>query len=92
MPPAAPFDVEIHDMELCSVLKAQEEGADGAKKNLAETAMDEAHAEDEEEEAEEKGPKTRDGNPDMAAEEPGARSEAAEEKAEPRLPVSDMTH
>ncbi|KAG7241627.1 hypothetical protein INR49_025547 [Caranx melampygus] len=92
VPPAAPFDVEIHEMELCSMLKAQEEGADGGKKNLAETAMDEAHPEDEEEEAEEKGSKTRDGNPDMAAEEPGASSEATDEKAEPQLPVSDMTH
>lgn len=67
--PAAPFDVEIHEMELCSVLKSQEEeGADKDKKNLSETAMDETHHEDEEveeEEVEEKGSKTPE--EDMAA-------------------------
>ncbi|XP_023276570.1 period circadian protein homolog 1 isoform X2 [Seriola lalandi dorsalis] len=91
VPPVAPFDVEIHEMELCSVLKAQEEGASMGKKNLAETAMDEA-PEDEEEEAEEKGTKTQDGNQDMTAEEQRATSEAVEEKAEAQLPESDMTH
>ncbi|TKS92890.1 Period circadian protein -like protein 1 [Collichthys lucidus] len=91
VPPAAPFDVEIHEMELCSVLKGQEEGADKGKKSLLETAMDEAHPEDEdeEEEVEEKGAKTEDGNQDMPAaeeeEEEGATSEAVREK-------SHMTH
>lgn len=93
MLPATPFDVEIHEMELCNMLKAQEEGAGGDRKNLAETPMDETHPEDEEEEAEEKGSKTRNGSQDMAAEEePRASSEAAEAKAEPQAPVSDMTH
>uniref|UniRef100_A0A8C3AG05 Period circadian clock 1b n=1 Tax=Cyclopterus lumpus TaxID=8103 RepID=A0A8C3AG05_CYCLU len=46
--PAVPLDVENHEMELCSVLKAQEEGAREGKTNRSETAMDEAHAEDEE--------------------------------------------
>ncbi|KAE8279132.1 Period circadian protein-like protein 1 [Larimichthys crocea] len=93
VPPTAPFDVEIHEMELCNVLKGQEEGADKGKKNLLETAMDEAHPEDEdeEEEVEEKGAKTEDGNQDMPAaeeeeeEEQGATSEAVREK-------SHMTH
>ncbi|XP_027143579.1 period circadian protein homolog 1b isoform X1 [Larimichthys crocea] len=90
VPPTAPFDVEIHEMELCNVLKGQEEGADKGKKNLLETAMDEAHPEDEdeEEEVEEKGAKTEDGNQDMPAaeeEEEGATSEAVREK-------SHMTH
>lgn len=71
MPPATPFDVEIHEMELCSVLKAQEEDTSKGKKNLSETLMDEAHPEDEdEEEVEEKGTKTQDSNQDMPAEEP----------------------
>lgn len=87
MPPAAPFDVEIHEMELCSVLKAQEEGAGKGKKNLSETAMEEAHPEDEDEEdeVEEKGTKTQDGNQEMTAEEPRATSEDVKEK-------SHMTH
>lgn len=49
-PPAAPSDVEIHEMELCSALKAQKEGAREGKTTLPETAMDEAHPEDGEEE------------------------------------------
>ena len=92
VPPAAPFDVEIHEMELCSVLKAQEEGAGGGKKNLSETAMDEARPEDEEEEeeVEQKGTKTQDGNQGMTAEEQRVTSEAAEAETPP--PESDMTH
>lgn len=86
VPPAAPFDVEIHEMELCSVLKAQEEGA---KKNLSETAMDETHAEDEDDEGEEKDTKTQDSNHDMTAEEPRVSSAAVEAKAQSA--ESDMT-
>lgn len=83
MPPAAPFDVEIHEMELCNVLKAQEEGAGDGRKLLSETAMDEAHPDDEEEEVEEKG---QNGNQDMPAEEQRATSEAVKENE------SRMTH
>lgn len=72
MPPAAPFDVEIHEIELCSVLKAQEEDAGEGRKNLSEMLMDE----EEEEEAEEKETKTQDGN----REEQTASSEAVKEK------------
>ncbi|XP_045920095.1 period circadian protein homolog 1b isoform X2 [Micropterus dolomieu] len=83
VPPAAPFDVEIHEMELCNVLKAQEEGAGDGRKLLSETAMDEAHPDDEEEEVEEKG---QNGNQDMPAEEQRATSEAVKENE------SRMTH
>lgn len=77
-------------MELCSVLKGQEEGAGKGKKNSSQTFMDEAHPEDEDEEeeedgeAEEKGTKTPDSRQDMPAEEPRATSAAEKEK-------SDMT-
>ncbi len=75
-------------MELCNVLKAQdEEGAGKEKKNLSETAMDEGPLEDEdeeEEEVEEKETKTDDNNQDMPAEEQTATSEAVKES-------SDMT-
>ncbi|XP_051284791.1 period circadian protein homolog 1b isoform X1 [Dicentrarchus labrax] len=87
VPPTAPFDVEIHEMELCNVLKAQEEGAREGKKNPSVTAMDETHPEDEDEEdeAEEKGTKTQDSNQEMPAEERRASSESVKEK-------SHMTH
>jgi len=49
-PAATPLDVENNEMEQCSVQKAQEEGARESKTNQSETAMDEAHAEDEDEE------------------------------------------
>lgn len=69
VPPADPFDVEIHEMELCSVLNAQEDGGGKEKKSLAEILMDDAHPEeeDEEEEAEEKTAKTQDDSQDMPA-------------------------
>lgn len=80
MPPAAPFDVEIHDMELCSVLKAEEESAGEVMKSLTEAA----HPEDEEEEegVEDKGTEKQDSSQDMAAEEEGARSDTVEGKSE----------
>lgn len=79
MPPAAPFDVEIHDMELCSVLKAEEESAGEAMKSLTEAA----HPENEEEEGvEDKGTEKQDSSQDMAAEEEGARSDTVERKSE----------
>ncbi|XP_029381882.1 period circadian protein homolog 1b [Echeneis naucrates] len=88
--PAAPFDVEIHEMELCNVLKAQEEGISSGKKGLAETSMDEALPEDEEE-AEEKGTKTDDSNQDITAQKQPATSKAVVGKAKAQLPESDMT-
>ncbi|KAK2899833.1 period circadian protein homolog 1b isoform X1 [Channa argus] len=85
--PAAPFDVEIHEMELCSVLKAREEDACKCEKSLSETAMDEAHAEDEdeEEEVEERESKTPDNNEDMIS------SEIMEGKTNAQPPEADMT-
>ncbi|XP_019951105.2 period circadian protein homolog 1b isoform X1 [Paralichthys olivaceus] len=77
VPPAAPFDVEIHEMELCSALKTQVDSVGKGKKLLSETPMDETHPEDEEEE---KG--TKDGNQDMTAEEQTASSRAAEVQAQ----------
>ncbi|XP_073331670.1 period circadian protein homolog 1b isoform X2 [Pagrus major] len=86
VPPTAPFDVEIHEMELCNVLKAQEDGK--RKKSLSETAMDEAHPEEEEEEeeedVEEKGTKTQDGIQEL----PAAEEQRVTEKEE----KSHMTH
>lgn len=83
MPPTAPFDVEIHEMELCNVLKAQEDGK--GKKNLSELAMDEAHPEEEEEEdVEEKETREQDGTLEL----PAAEEQRVTEKQE----KSHMTH
>lgn len=59
--------MEIHEIELCSVLK---EDAGEGRKNLSETLMEE------EEEVEEEGTKTKDGN----QEEQTASSEAVKER------------
>uniref|UniRef100_A0A673IWD5 Period circadian protein homolog 1-like n=1 Tax=Sinocyclocheilus rhinocerous TaxID=307959 RepID=A0A673IWD5_9TELE len=40
VPSAAPFDEEIHEMELCSVLEVTEEGATAEKHTQADTAME----------------------------------------------------
>lgn len=73
MPSADPFDVEIHEMELCGVLNAREDGRQG-RKNLSEILMEDAHPEeeDEEEETEEKTAKTQDDSQDMASSDAGA--------------------
>ncbi|CAJ1086157.1 period circadian protein homolog 1b isoform X2 [Xyrichtys novacula] len=97
IPPVAPFDVEIHEMELCSMLKAQGEGADEGKKNLLETAMDGGHPEDEEEEeeeeeVEEKDTKTLDSSQELRAKKPSVSSDTAGEKVEAQQPESQMTH
>ncbi|XP_056156687.1 period circadian protein homolog 1b isoform X2 [Lampris incognitus] len=98
-PPTAPFDVEIHEMELCSVLGTPEEGADKPKKDPSETAMDEAQAQDgrEEEEAveeevvadEKEGTKTQSNDQEMTAEVREVTSRAEDQ----RVPgESKMTH
>lgn len=94
VPSAAPFDVEIHEMELCSVLKAQDEDASKGKTNQSEPAMDEIHTEDEDEEekVEEEGAKTRDNIQDMTPVEQRVTSETVEEKPNAQSPESDMTH
>lgn len=88
MLPAAPFDVEIHDMELCLPLslKSQEENVDKCDRTLTETTMDDVPPEDDDDEGEaagkEKAAKTEDGSQDMTVEEQTAMSEAAEDKTE----------
>lgn len=42
---ATPFDVEIHEMEFCSVLAVTEEGATAQKHTQADTAMEKSEAE-----------------------------------------------
>lgn len=72
-------------MELCNVLKAQEDGK--GKKNLSELAMDEAHPEEEEEEeedVEEKETREQDGTLQL----PAAEEQRVTEKEE----KSHMTH
>lgn len=76
VPPATPFDVEIHEMELCSVLKAQEECAGSAEKNLTETAMDNVQLEDEEDDEEE----AQKDSADTTAEKQSATLETVKEK------------
>ncbi|KAL0188548.1 hypothetical protein M9458_015647, partial [Cirrhinus mrigala] len=45
VPSVAPFDVEIHEMEFCSVLEVTEEGATAEKHTQADTAMEKSEAE-----------------------------------------------
>ncbi|XP_063756718.1 period circadian protein homolog 1b isoform X2 [Eleginops maclovinus] len=62
-PPTAPFDVVIHEMEMCSALKARENIAGKGNTIPSETAMEEAHQDDEEE-----ATKTQDSNQEMTTE------------------------
>lgn len=85
VPPATPFDVEIHEMELCTVLKTQEEcssSKDG--KAPAETAMDDVQQEDEheEEEAQRKDTRTEESTEDMTQEKERAPAETVENTKE----------
>ncbi|KAM9426185.1 LOW QUALITY PROTEIN: period circadian protein homolog 1b [Pholidichthys leucotaenia] len=79
VPSAPPYDVEIHEMQLYTVLKSQEERAGEVTKTLEETAME--HAE-EEEEVDDKGTKVHDCNRDLTADSQRTSSAAVEEKAE----------
>ncbi|KAK2914145.1 hypothetical protein Q8A67_002544 [Cirrhinus molitorella] len=47
VPSATPFDVEIHEMEFCSVLEVTEEGATAEKHTQADTTMEKSKAEGE---------------------------------------------
>ncbi|XP_037334910.2 period circadian protein homolog 1b isoform X2 [Pungitius pungitius] len=67
---AAPFDVEIHEMELGGVLKDREA-------NRSETPMEGGHPEDEEQD----GGGAQDGNQEMAAAEEHVTSEDAKDKS-----------
>lgn len=79
---AAPFDVEIHEMELCSVLKSHDDSQD--KKMPREAAMDDAppDEEDEDGEVEEERTKTQDDNQDATGEDPAGGATT----------LADMTH
>lgn len=81
-------------MELCSVLKAQDEDASKGKKSQSEPGMEDIHTEDEDEEekAEEKGSHARDNVQDMTPVEHRATPGTLEEKPDAQLPESDMTH
>ncbi|XP_051918264.1 period circadian protein homolog 1b [Hippocampus zosterae] len=89
---AAPFDVEINEMELCGMLKSPKEGATMVKKNSSEAAMDEQppDEDDEEDEGEEEEGKTQESGQAATADELRATSGAAEDAARP--PQSDMNH
>lgn len=101
VPPAAPFDVEIHEMELCSVLDVTEDGATGEKHIQPDTAMDYREAEadgeaqhhtDEDEEEKERTRMTRQvSDQEMAAEEQEVTSQMEEEEGKGGR-ASDMRH
>ncbi|KAK5618682.1 hypothetical protein CRENBAI_013989 [Crenichthys baileyi] len=84
VPPATPFDVEIHEMELCTVLKTQEECSSKDSKTLTETAMYDVQAEDEDEEedVQMKDTKTQETTGDMRQEKEGLAAETVEDKTE----------
>ncbi|XP_077357464.1 period circadian protein homolog 1b isoform X2 [Festucalex cinctus] len=88
VPHAAPYDVEIHEMELCTMVKTQKEGATKVKKSSSEVAMDECPAEEEEEDDEEEGCKTQETSQTVTADE--LRATPAVDNAQP--PQSDMSH
>lgn len=100
VPPAAPFDVEIHEMELCSVLGVTEDGANGKKHMQPDTAMDEREADGEaqhriDEDEEEKGQArmTRQvSDQEMAAEEQEVTLQMEEEEDGKGGHVTDMRH
>ncbi|KAL7875904.1 hypothetical protein AOLI_G00108670 [Acnodon oligacanthus] len=97
--PAAPFDVEIHEMELCSVLEVTEEGATANKHTQPDTAMEEGEAEgdgeagqwiDEEEEEKQSGiMMTQVSDQEMMTEEQEVTSQMEEDKGGN---VTDMSH
>ncbi|XP_036453585.1 period circadian protein homolog 1b [Colossoma macropomum] len=99
VPPAAPFDVEIHEMELCSVLEVTEEGAAADKHTQPDTAMEEGEAEgdgemgqwrEEEEEEKQSGVMMMHVNDqEMTTEEQEVTSQMEEDKGGN---VTDMSH
>lgn len=95
VPPAAPFDVEIHEMELCSVLDVTEDGASGEKRMQPETAMDVREAQhridaDEEEKGQARMT-TLVSDQEMAAEEQEVTSQMEDEE-EKGGHATDMRH
>ncbi|KAI4881130.1 hypothetical protein NFI96_017873 [Prochilodus magdalenae] len=98
VPPAAPFDVELHEMELCSVLEVTEEGTTADKHTQPDTAMEEGEVEGDgepvqwrvEEEEKESGVLTMQvSDQEMTPEEQDVTSQMEEEK---RGSVTDMSH
>lgn len=95
--PAAPFDVEIHEMELCSVLEVTEEGASVNKHIQPDTAMEEAEGDgeagpwrvEEDNEKETVVMTTQVSDQEMMAEEQEMTSQMEEEKVGS---VTDMSH
>ncbi|MED6276339.1 hypothetical protein CHARACLAT_002057 [Characodon lateralis] len=80
VPPVTPFDVEIHEMELCTVLKTQEECSSKDSKTLTETVMYDVQAE--EEDAQRKDTKTQETTEDMRQENEGLAAETVEDEPE----------
>lgn len=81
VPPTTPFDVEIHEMELCTALKTQEECSSKETAARAETAMDDVQLEDEdeEEEAQRKDPQTQENTEDMVQKEERVEAETVKD-------------
>ncbi|XP_066536482.1 period circadian protein homolog 1b [Hoplias malabaricus] len=99
VPPAAPFDVEIHEMELCSVLEVTEDGSTPDKHHQTDTAMEEGEADvdgevgqwrEEEQEEKESGVMTSQiSDQEMATEGQEVTTQMDEEKSGN---VTDMSH
>ncbi|KAG9274369.1 hypothetical protein AMEX_G11281 [Astyanax mexicanus] len=96
VPPTAPFDVEIHEMELCSVLEVTDEGTMADKHTQPDTAMEEGEAveagqwrEEEENERETVGMTTQISDQEMTAEDQDITSQMREEKVGS---VTEMSH
>nr|QGW67270.1 period 1 [Rhamdia quelen] len=100
VPPAAPFDVEIHDMELCSVLDVTEDGANIEKRVQPDTAMDDGEGDGEaqdqiDDDEEEKGQARMMravGDQEMAAEEQGVTTHMEEEEDGKAGCATNMRH
>ncbi|XP_038150791.1 period circadian protein homolog 1b [Cyprinodon tularosa] len=84
VPPTTPFDVEIHEMELCTALKTQEECSSKETAARPETAMDDVQLEDEdeEEEAQRKDPQTQENTEDMVQKEERVEAETVKDRTE----------
>ncbi|XP_072543705.1 period circadian protein homolog 1b isoform X2 [Salminus brasiliensis] len=96
VPPTAPFDVEIHEMELCSVLEVTDEGTMADKHTQPDAAMEEVEAletgqwrEEEEKERERAVMTTQICDQEMTAEDQDLTSQIEEEKGGS---VTDMSH
>ncbi|XP_048041574.1 period circadian protein homolog 1b isoform X1 [Megalobrama amblycephala] len=93
VPSATPFDVEIHEMEFCSVLEVTEEGVAAEKHTHADTAMEKSEAEGEEKDQEVENDGTimtsKINDQEMMIEEQEVTSQIEEEMG---ASLSQMTH